>query len=96
LVKTNDPAILLLGASFQGKDLSARLSGRLGVGMAQDCTAFSIDNGNLVAIRPIYAGKAYAKITFNNSWPQMATARPNVMALNEPDTSKSPKIVEAP
>jgi len=95
LVKTNDPAILLLGASFQGKDLSARLSGRLGVGMAQDCTTFSIDNGNLVAIRPIYAGKAYAKVTFNNSWPQMATARPNVMALNEPDTSKSPEIMEA-
>lgn len=95
LVKTNDPAILLLGASFQGKDLSARLSARLDVGMAQDCTAFSIDNGNLVAIRPIYAGKAYAKVSFNNSWPQMATARPNVMALNDPDTSRSPEIVEA-
>jgi electron transfer flavoprotein alpha subunit len=95
LVKANDPAILLLGASVQGKDLAARLSARLGVGMAQDCTAFSIEDGNLVAIRPIYAGKAYAKVTFNESWPQMAAARPNVMPMNEPDTSRSAEVEDA-
>jgi len=95
LVAANEPAILLLGASVQGKDLSARLSARLGVGMAQDCTAFSLEDGNLVAVRPIYAGKAYAKVTFNESWPQMATARPNVMTMNEPDSSKSAEIVDA-
>ena len=95
LAKANDPAILLLGASVQGKDLSGRLSAKLGVGMAQDCTAFSIEDGNLVAIRPIYAGKAYAKVTFENSWPQMATARPNVMSINEPDASKSAEVTDA-
>jgi electron transfer flavoprotein alpha subunit len=94
VVKANDPAILLLGASAQGKDLSARLSARLGVGMAQDCTAFSIEGGNLAATRPIYAGKAYAKVSFVDSWPQMAAARPNVMVMNEPDTSKSPEVVD--
>lgn len=96
LVKANDPAILLLGASVQGKDLAARLSARLGVGMAQDCTALSIEDGNLVAERPIYAGKAYAKVTFGENRPHMATARPNVMAMNEPDTSKTGEIVDAP
>ena len=95
LVKAEEPAVLLLGASAEGKDLSARLSGSLGVGMAQDCTAFSIEDGNLVAVRPIYAGKAYTKVTYENSWPQMATARPNVMTINEPDTSKTPEIVDA-
>jgi electron transfer flavoprotein alpha subunit len=96
LVKANDPAILLLGASAQGKDLSARLSARLGVGMAQDCTEFSIDGGNLTATRPIYAGKAYAKVSYNDSFPQMATARPNVMALNEPDGSRTAEVIDAP
>lgn len=95
LVKAHDPAILLLGASVQGKDLSARLSARLGIAMAQDCTAFALDNGNLVATRPVYAGKAFARLTFHDSWPQMATARPNVMAVGEPDTSKNPDIVQA-
>jgi electron transfer flavoprotein alpha subunit len=95
LVKADDPAVLLLGASAQGKDLSARLSASLGVGMAQDCTAFAVEDGNLAATRPIYAGKAYAKVTFENSWPQMATARPNVMNINEPDAGKSAEVVDA-
>jgi electron transfer flavoprotein alpha subunit len=94
-VKANDPAVLLIGASVQGKDLSARLSGSLGVGMAQDCTKFAVEDGNLVATRPIYAGKAYAKLTFENSWPQMATARPNVMTINEPDSSNSAEVMDA-
>jgi electron transfer flavoprotein alpha subunit len=95
LVKAGEPAVLLLGASVQGKDMSARLSASLDVGMAQDCTTFSVENGNLVAVRPIYAGKAYAKVTFENSWPQMATARPKVMEINKPDTSKSAEISDA-
>ncbi len=95
LVKANEPAILLGGASAQGRDLTGRLSARLDAAVAQDCTEFSIQDGNLVAKRPIYAGKAYAKVTFENSWPQMATARPNVMSMNEPDTAKSAEIVDA-
>lgn len=95
LAKAGGPAILLMGASVEGKDLSSRLSGKLGVGMAQDCTAFSVEDGNLVAIRPIYAGKAYAKVTFQDSWPQIATARPKVMTINEPDSGKSAEVQDA-
>ncbi len=95
LAKAEEPAMILMGASSQGKDLSARLSARMGAGMAQDCTAFSLEDGNLVAIRPTYAGKAYEKVTFEDSWPQMATARPNVMSIAEPDTSRSAEVVDA-
>lgn len=95
IVKANDPSILLLGASAQGKDLAARLSAKLGVGMAQDCTQFAIEDGKLVATRPIYAGKAYAKVTYDDSFPQTATARPNVMAINEPDESLSAEVTDA-
>ena len=95
LVKAGDPGILIMGASVQGKDLAARLAARLNVGMAQDCTAFAIEDGNLVATRPIYAGNAYAKLTYENSFPQMATARPNVMSIITPDESRTAEIVDA-
>jgi electron transfer flavoprotein alpha subunit len=95
LAQSGEPAIILLGASVQGKDLSGRLAARLGVGMVQDCVAFSLENGNLVAKRPIYAGKVYATATFKDSVPQIATARPNVLELNEPDESKSAEVVDA-
>jgi len=94
LVQAAEPAILLLGASVQGRDVSGRLAARLGVGVAQDCVEFWLDNANLVAKRPIYAGKAYATVTYKNSVPQMATARPNVFELNEPDESRSPEVVD--
>jgi len=95
IVKANEPSILLLGASAQGKDLAARLSAKLDVGMAQDCTQFEIEDGKLVATRPIYAGKVYAKVTYDDSFPNTATARPNVMAINEPDESLSAEVVDA-
>jgi electron transfer flavoprotein alpha subunit len=94
LVKAGDPSVLILGASVQGKDLGARLAASLDVGMAQDCTVLAIEDGNLVATRPIYAGKAYAKLTYENSFPQMASARPNVMSVGEPDDSKTAEIVD--
>ncbi len=95
LAQKEEPNIILLGASVQGRDLSGRLAARLGVGMAQDCVTFSLENGNLVAKRPIYAGKAYATVTFKDSIPQIATARPNVLELNEPDESRSVEVVDA-
>jgi len=95
LAQAQEPVIILLGASAQGKDLSGRLAARLGVGVAQDCVAFSIEDGNLVARRPIYAGKAYATVTYTNSVPQIATARPNVFELDEPDESRSVEVADA-
>ena len=95
VAQKEEPNIILLGASVQGRDLSGRLAARLGVGMAQDCVTFSLENGNLVAERPIYAGKAYATVTFKDSVPQIATARPNVLELNEPDESRSVDIIDA-
>ena len=95
LTRASDPAIILLGATVQGKDMSGRLAARLGVGMAQDCVAFSIENSNLIARRPIYAGKAYATVTFEESWPQIATGRPNVFELNEPDDSRPVEVIGA-
>ncbi len=35
LSQANEPAIILLGASVQGRDISGRLAARLGVGVAQ-------------------------------------------------------------
>jgi len=82
IVKENDPAILLLGASTQGKDLSARLVGKLATGLATDCTDVKIADGKLLAIRPMYAGKCFGEVVFS-TFPQMASLRPNVFPAVE-------------
>ena len=82
LVAENDPSILLLAASIQGKDLSSRLVGKLATGMATDCVDLKIVDGNLIATRPMYAGKCYAEVAVSGT-PQMASLRPNVFPVVE-------------
>jgi electron transfer flavoprotein alpha subunit len=82
IVKENDPAILFLGASAQGKDLSASLVGKLATGMATDCTDVKIEGGKLLAVRPMYAGKCFGEVTID-AFPQMASLRPNVFPIVE-------------
>lgn len=81
-VKENDPSILLLGASAQGKDLSAALVGKLATGMATDCTDVKIADGRLLAVRPMYAGKCFGEVVVTGT-PQMASLRPNVFTIVE-------------
>jgi electron transfer flavoprotein alpha subunit len=82
IVKDNDPAIVLFGASVQGKDLSSRVAAKLAGGLATDCTDVKIDGGKFVAVRPMYAGKCFADVVFNSA-PGMASLRPNVFPAVE-------------
>ena len=91
LVGKVEPAIILIGATAMGKDLGPRLAARLGVGLASDCTALDIEDGRLLATRPIFAGKALAKVKLNGD-PQMATVRPNVLAAPEPDAGATATV----
>nr|HID58815.1 electron transfer flavoprotein subunit alpha/FixB family protein [Desulfobacterales bacterium] len=82
LIGEKEPKIVLIGATAIGKDLSARLAARLGVGLAMDCTELKIENGKLVATRPIYAGKIYIEVELEGT-PQIASNRSNVMEITE-------------
>ena len=82
ILKDNDAAIALFGASVQGKDLSARVAAKLAGGLATDCTDVKIDGGKMVAVRPMYAGKCFGEVVFNTT-PGMASLRPNVFPAVE-------------
>jgi electron transfer flavoprotein alpha subunit len=84
LIKQAEPAIILAGATALGKDLAPRLAAQLGVGVASDCIGLEIADGRLLATRPVFAGKAIAKVRLKGT-PQVATVRPNVLPAPEPD-----------
>lgn len=81
------PAIILFAATSMGRDLSPRLAAKLGVSLASDCTQTATQDGKLEVMRPIFAGKAFARFRFKAS-PQMATLRPNVFPLADPVDSQ--------
>lgn len=81
-IAKEDPAVVILGASTLGKDLSARLSARLGAPLAMECVAVRVDGGNIIATRPMYGGKVVAEVALNGK-PQMVAIRPNAMSISE-------------
>lgn len=93
LINEKKPEMVLMGATFQGKDLAPKLSARLKTPLFVDCTELSLnDKGKLEAIRPIYAGKIRMKVTGNGTLPQIASIRPNVMIPPEKDESRDGNI----
>jgi electron transfer flavoprotein alpha subunit len=92
VIKDKKPSILLMSNSIFSRDLAPRIAVRLGVGIMTDCIELSLENGTLVSLRPVYGGKAIAKVQSKGETPQFATIRPNVVAMAEVDPPKSPEV----
>jgi electron transfer flavoprotein alpha subunit len=76
LASERQPAVILGSSTARGRDLVPRLAAALGVGLASDAVGLSVQDGRLVAERPIYAGKATARVRVTST-PMVATVRPN-------------------
>jgi electron transfer flavoprotein alpha subunit len=90
------PDTLFFGSTSQGKDLAPRVAGRLRTGLVSDCTAFEVTQGELVARRPIFAGKAFGRVTWNQARPRLATIRPNTFTPLEPDAGRRATVEAIP
>jgi electron transfer flavoprotein alpha subunit len=95
-VKEGAPSILLGPATATGKDLLPRVAARLNTGLASDCVDIKVEGGKLVATRPMYAGKCVVEAVVPEATPQMASIRPNVLAVGNADPSKKAEVVKKP
>ncbi|HHY60213.1 MAG TPA: electron transfer flavoprotein subunit alpha/FixB family protein [Clostridia bacterium] len=89
------PNYVFLSHTATGKDLAPRLAQRLEAGLASDCTAAKVENGELVLTKPIYAGKAFSTVKANGG-ALLVTFRPNALGSVAPEGSKNPEVVEVP
>lgn len=94
LIEERKPEILLVGATYIGRDLAPRISSRLGTGLTADCTGLDIDNDtrNLLMTRPAFGGNLMATIVCDNNRPQMSTVRPGVFEKLEKDINKNGSV----
>jgi electron transfer flavoprotein alpha subunit len=97
VVAKEKPAVLLFGATPNGRDLAPRVAARLRLGLTADCTGLAIDEqGQLVQTRPAFGGNIMASIVTPYTRPQCATVRPNVFTAAEPDLRRPAVIEEFP
>lgn len=88
LVKKYKPSAVFIGATNRGRDLGPRLAARIRTGLTADCTALSMDNGNIVWTRPAFGGNLMANILCPETRPQLGTVRPGVFKKAEIDESR--------
>lgn len=96
VVNIKKPEIIFIGASFIGRDLGPRVSGRLSTGLTADCTSLDIDpeNNNLLMTRPAFGGNLMATIVCGDHRPQMSTVRPGVFEKLAKDTNRTFTVEE--
>jgi electron transfer flavoprotein alpha subunit len=75
--KAGGYSVVVFSASATGKDLAPRVAAKLATGLAADVTDVSVEGGALVAVRPVYAGKALLKVKLTGK-PAILSLRPNV------------------
>ncbi|MBN1115032.1 MAG: electron transfer flavoprotein subunit alpha/FixB family protein [Oligoflexia bacterium] len=103
-VKSDNPYIVLFGATKTGRDLAPRVASTLKSGLTADCTELKLGsytdnktkkeyNNLLYQIRPAFGGNIIATIINPERHPQMATVREGVMKMKSPEKKRSGKII---
>ena len=96
VAKKEQADIILLPATAMGKDSAPRVAVKLDAGLASDCTALKVDGGNIIATRPVYAGKALTEIKINSAV-KIFTLRPNVFPAGvSTGTAATVEVIDIP
>lgn len=95
LIEKHRPEVLLVGATWVGRELAASVATAVGTGLTADTTELSIDKERrlLEATRPTFGGKQMATIVCERARPQMATVRPHVLSMPERAPGRKGEIV---
>ncbi|MBA2276641.1 MAG: electron transfer flavoprotein subunit alpha/FixB family protein [Chloroflexia bacterium] len=91
-VAETNPAALLIPGTTSGRDYAPRLAARLRLGLAADCVDLAVEDGALVATRPILGGRVQTVVRFEGDGPWIATVRPGSFERAKP-TGEEAEIV---
>ena len=83
-IEKAQPDLVLLAATFMGRDLAPRLAVRTRAALATDCIEAKLDADALIVKRPVYTGKATATVKLTADRLNIISIRPNTFAAAEP------------
>ena len=95
LLREARPALVLIGSTAAGRDLAPRLAARVDAGIVTDCAAVGLEDGRLVATRPVMTRKAIARVGFAPDGLRIAVILPNVV-LSAAAAERAPEVVNVP
>jgi electron transfer flavoprotein alpha subunit len=78
-IRDRRPRVVIIPATWLGRDLAPRVAARLGLGLTGDAIDLTLDReGRLVQWKPAFGGNVVAPILSRTS-PEMATVRPGML-----------------
>ncbi len=83
IIRQESAEMVFFPASSLGKDLSPRVSVKIDAGLAAECTALRVENGIVIATRPVYAGKGMIDLRVKSAV-KIFSLRPNVFSAGAP------------
>ncbi len=83
VVEQVGPAAVIGGATTAGRDYLPRVAARLGTGHASDAVAVSVDDGKVVAVRPVLESRVQSAVAFEGDGIATLTMRPGSSARAE-------------
>lgn len=83
LIRSRNPALVLIGHTAFGMDLAPSLAVELDLPLLTDCIEVELKNRELVGIRQMYGGKVQAEVHFQKKEPYILTLRQGIFSVEE-------------
>jgi len=95
IIKAESPNFILASGTQLAKDLLPRIAAQNNAGYVSDAIEINFDGNDAHVKKPVFSGKAFAKVDFKNSDLNIIVARPNQLTVNDPDTAATCNVKEA-
>jgi electron transfer flavoprotein alpha subunit len=79
----NGPDLILIGTTYDGRDVAGRLSAKLDRTVSTNNVEFEVDGDSVVSVEPIFGGTVNVKTKFTADGPLLNLIRPKSFAAEE-------------
>lgn len=91
-LRAEEPTLVLIGSTAQGRDYAPRVAARLGAGIVTDCASLVAAGGQLVATRPMYTRKAIGTVAFSGGGTRIAVILPAVYPVQPAEAGRRAEV----
>ncbi len=80
LLEQHRPALMLFGATYEGRDVAGRLSARLDTTLVSNATQIEVEDGSVRVESPIFGGQRLVTTALDGQPPRLVLVRPKAFA----------------
>ncbi len=92
LIEQQKPELLLIGSTYEGRDIASRLNVRLNSGVITDGAEISFEGGNLKVTVPWFSASTLVDVTLENNTTRIVLVRPKSFAAEKVAGGSPPQV----